>query len=117
MIFVYFSIAFNLLPETEAEKVEKKIGHVWRSSIYCTVFSKVKTDVIQAKCMISYLSIFLSIVILFYFVQEHFEVSCPKCPQTCDKCGQENIPRDMVIHFAVRMIFLECLKYLMSKNR
>ena len=25
MIFVYFSIAFNLLPETEAEKVEKKL--------------------------------------------------------------------------------------------
>ena len=54
----------------------------------------------------------LSIVILFYFLQEHFEVSCLKFPQTCDKCGQENIPRDMVIHFYCHEEFLEMLEIL-----
>ena len=41
-----------------------------------------------------------SVIILLCFLQEHFQV-CPKFPQACEKCGQENIPRDMVNHFSV----------------
>ena len=36
----------------------------------------------------------------YFFLQEHFQV-CPKYPQACEKCGQENIPRDMVNHTSV----------------
>ena len=41
-----------------------------------------------------------SIIILFYFFQEHFQV-CLKYPQACEKCGQENTPRDMVNCFSL----------------
>ena len=41
-----------------------------------------------------------SAIILLYFLQEHFQV-CLKYPQACEKCGQENIARDMVNHFPV----------------
>ena len=41
-----------------------------------------------------------SAIILLCFFQEHFQ-RCLKYPQACEKCGQENIPRDMVNHFSV----------------
>ena len=40
-----------------------------------------------------------SIVLLFYFHQEHFQV-CPKYPQTCEKDGKENIARYKVNCFS-----------------
>ena len=59
-----------------------------------------------------------STVILFYFLQKHFEVSCRKFPQTCEKCGQENISRDMVNSFAFISVFChqEFLEMLPSFN-
>ena len=41
-----------------------------------------------------------SVIFLLCILQGHFQV-CPKFPQACEKCGQENIPRDMVNHFSV----------------
>ena len=59
-----------------------------------------------------------STVILFYFLQKHFKGSCPKYPQTCEKCGQENISRDMVNSFAFLSVFChqEFLEMLPSFN-
>ena len=49
-----------------------------------------------------YIAVFVikSVMMLLCFLQEHFQV-CTKCPQACENCGQENIPRDMVNHFSV----------------
>ena len=41
---------------------------------------------------------------LFCFLQEHYQ-DCSKFPQACEKCGKENIPRDMVNHFSVIIKF------------
>ena len=58
-----------------------------------------------------------SIVILFYFLQKHFEVSCPKYPQACEKCGQDNISRDIVNCFSQAVFcYREFLEILPSFN-
>ena len=69
-----------------------------------------KQDFVCVHCCL----VVASTVILFYFLQKHFEGTCRKYPQTCEKCGQENISKDKVNSFAFLSVschqeFLEIL--------